>query len=312
MAIDVILLKLEVSRLGVTRRVAGEDLAEVTGGKTLSPEFFRATKKLWSCEEFDAINSACNKARAVVDSMAVPAPFIGRGFVLVATKRWNAVDAALQDVRAEVATAVAAFGRVFEERVATSQAELAREGIPFALSEYPSWEEVRDAFRVDWRPMEMGVPVSLQQVSAQAYAEAKIEAEARWASALEDVDRLLAAELKNLLDRMVERLTDEVDPETGVAKKRIFRDSLVENVREFIMNAPFRNISCNGELDDLCKEIGRILANETADSLRASPGMREMVRDRMAVVATTLEAAVVRAPSRKIVVLDDRRTAAGE
>jgi len=291
---DTILLKLTVKRVGIARRIDGTDLEEVTG-RSLSPAFFKATKKLWSCAEFDACLKTAGKARAFVAKKSVPAAFIGKGFHLLRAERYPVIDEGLTGIRAELSEKVAGFCEVYDERVVESQAELARQGIPFSADEYPSIEDVRSGFQIRWAPMDMGVPRSLERVSAEAFAEAKREAEARWTSALEDVERVLAIELKGLLDRMVERLTDEG------GKKKIFRDSLVGNLRGFLEEMPFRNVCSSAQLDALCGEISEVLGSEDAASLRASPGMRAMIRDRMELISTTLDAAVINAPRRKIV-----------
>jgi len=294
---DTMLLKLTVRKIGASRKIKGEDL-DVTVGREMNPSFFKATKKLWSCSEFDECNKAANAARTFVASKAVPAAFVGRGFHLLSVERYSLIDEGLKAVQLDLANKVEEFVEVYEERVAESQAELARQSISFSADEYPTVDEIRDGFSVTWQPMDLGVPKSLERINAVAFAEAKRNAESRWQTALGEVELVLAGELKKLLDRMVERLTPG-----NSGKKKIFRDSLIGNLKDFLEEMPFRNVCNSAQLDQLCAEITDVLGDETAASLRTSEGMRTSVRDRMDLVSTMIEATIIDAPKRKIVVL---------
>lgn len=296
---ETLLVKLTVKRVGVSRKVDGDDLSEVTGGRAIDPVFFGATKKLWACKEYDDCGSACNEARALLAKRAVPAPFIGKGFSLLRADRYPIVDDELKQAQRKLTVAVDQFLAVFPERVAESQLELTRNGIPWTAAEYPTADQVRDGFAIQWQPMEFGVPQVLARVDRDAFEAAKLDAERRWASAMQECERVLAAELKTLIDSMVERLTPGED-----GKKKVFRDSLVGNLRDFLRECPFRNVSGSDELDSFCREAASILGNESADSLRSSPGMRDYVRERMATVSQALDQAIIQAPARKIIVFN--------
>lgn len=290
------LLRLAIRRIGVDRKVSGDDLREVTGGREVSPEVFRATKKLLACEELDECNRVCNEARAIVGRRAVPAPFIGKGFALMKAERWPLVDEELRAKREELSTCVATLCATLPERIAASQGELSRNGIPWSADEYPSVGEVADGFSISWQPLEFAVPDALRRIDALAWSEAKTRAEREWASAIAECEVLLSEELRALIAHMQERL-DDVGGE-----KKIFRDSLVANLRNFLLEAPFRDVSSSTELAQVCREVAAVLGNETADSLRASPGMRVMVRTGMDSVAARLDQMIARAPGRKLVI----------
>lgn len=297
---EVCLVKLEVGRIGVERQLTGED-ALAAFGRQVDQRVVRATKKLLQCEEFDACNKVANKARATVARMAVPAPFIGGGFSLVKVAHYPAVVEALTAVRDELRIAVEKLVAVWPERVAASMVELARNGIPIEPSEYPSAEKVAMGFSVSFSPLQFSVPEALDRIDSDAFAEAKREAETRWNSAMEEAEKALATELRSMLTRAAERLSPGEDGE-----RKIFRDSLVDNLREFLAEAPFRNVSNSGELADACEELKKLLGNETAESLRVSEGMRDIVRDGVEKIGRKLEDNIINRPERKVIFLNKK------
>lgn len=293
---DIILVKLAVARIGAERQVKGSDVDEAMG-RQVDKSFVKVTKRLFDCKEYDAAVKLGDEARKEVAKYAVPAPWVGKGFAMMKVEAWEPLVAALAVTREKLDTAVSTFAEVYLDRAREAQVELAKNGIPWNPTEYPSLDDVRNGFSIEWAPMAFDLPAALAGVSAKAFQEAKAEAEVRFENAMERAETALLAEVKGLVDRMVERLQPGED-----GKPRIFRDSLVGNLREFLDTAPFRNVTDSAELDQVVSELRRLLGNETAEALRKSEGMRDIVRTGMEAVAEKLEACIVQAPARKILV----------
>lgn len=290
---DVCLIRLEINRVGVNRQLDGEDATQAFG-RSVDPKVVKATKKLWDCAEYDEVNTVCNKARAVIKQRCVPAPYIGKGFALMLVERYPIVDADLKVVRDELGAAVDRFVAVYPQRVAESQAELLRNGIPFDPSEYPSPEQVRDGFAITWSPLDFSVPEALAKVDEAAFSEAKAEAAERFETTMKMIEQCLILELKTLTDSMVERL------DTKPGEKKIFRDSLVTNLREWLAEAPFRNISNSQELTNLCERASMVLGNLSPDELRNYRDAREVVATGMKDVSARLDECLINKPTRKV------------
>lgn len=292
---DIILVKLAVRRIGAERQVKGGDVDEAMG-RVVDKNIVKVTKRLFACKEYDACVEAGDAARKAVASYAVPAPWVGKGFAMMKAEAWETLTDALTDIRLGLVSKVATFADVYPSKIAEAQVGLSKNGIPWDPREYPSQDDVRGGFSIEWSPMSFDVPAALGRISTEAFAEAKRDAEARFASATEAAETALLVEVRDLVAHMVDRLTPGED-----GKPRIFRDSLVSNLREFMVSSPFRNVTDSAELDEVVAEMQRLLGNETAESLRKSEGMRNIVLAGMGEMKTRLDAAITAAPSRKIV-----------
>lgn len=306
---DICLLRLSVSRVGVDRKVDGSDMDEAMG-RSVDKARVKMTKRLVTGPEIKACNRCCNEAGTIVAKRCVPAPWVAPGFAMIAVDRYPMVVEDLTALRSTLALATETLASVWADRVVESQVELTRNGIPWDASEWPTVDEVRSGFSIAWRPLEFQVPAALERIDAAAFQEAKQAAETQWASALEEGEKLLASEMKKLVDHMVEKLTPETDA-SGRPVKKIYRDSLVDNLREFLAEFPFRNLTNSAELEELTKQATAVLGGLSAEALRL-PSMsdaREAVAMGMAEVSRALEEAIVTAPKRRILTLPPAATA---
>jgi hypothetical protein len=114
--------------------------------------------------------------------------------------------------------------------------------------------------------------------------------------ASEEVRQALRVGLADLVDRMVERLDTN-----GDSKPKVFRDTLVTNLSEFIESFAPRNITDDAELGRLVDRCRGVLDGVDADALRASTAVRSKVRDGMARVQVALDSMVIDRPARRIV-----------
>ena len=108
----------------------------------------------------------------------------------------------------------------------------------------------------------------------------------------------MLTEAKKLVEAMLERVRPGPDGE-----KKVFRDSLVVNMREWLSEAPFRNLSNSTELDAIVRQMRDALGNIEPDELRASGTLRSIVSMGMNEVAAVLDTCLAKAPSRKIIVM---------
>lgn len=159
----------------------------------------------------------------------------------------------------------------------------------FKTEDYPSPEELREkyAMTVTVMPVPAASDFRVDMSEAQAnMIRADIERNVReaTANAMGDVYRRIA----DVTGRMVERLT-AYRPAGGKGDKTegVFRDSLVENVRDLIDVLPALNIVGDPTLDDIAKEM-RALVRYPADTLRTSPNARRDIADKAREIFATV------------------------
>ena len=158
---------------------------------------------------------------------------------------------------------------------------------------------MRAAFYVDVRYLAFGVPEKLEGIRADIFQREQQKAEAEWRSASDDVRQALRAGLAELVDHMVERLRGN-----GDGKPKVFRDSLVGNLSEFLELFDPRNITDDAQLAQLVGRCRSVLDGVDANALRASDAIRTKVREGMAQVQSVLDTMVIDRPARRIVLED--------
>lgn len=83
--------------------------------------------------------------------------------------------------------------------------------------------------------------------------------------------------LHDVLSRMSERLTDTTD-ENGDPKRKIFRDSLVDNAVEICELLKSFNITGDVRMDEMRKQLEAALRNIDAQTLRESDNLRQQTK----------------------------------
>jgi hypothetical protein len=83
--------------------------------------------------------------------------------------------------------------------------------------------------------------------------------------------------LHDCLTRMSERLTDDTDS-NGDTKRKIFRDSLVENAIEVCGLLKSFNITNDTRMDEMRKQLEDAMRGVSADALRDSDMLREQTK----------------------------------
>ncbi len=91
-------------------------------------------------------------------------------------------------------------------------------------------------------------------------------------AALAQVQSDFISELWERLNEVVEHCHERLSKEDST-----FRNSLFENVRKMVTLLPKLNVSADPKLEEMRKEIEAKLAKQTADVVRADPGLRKKV-----------------------------------
>lgn len=163
----------------------------------------------------------------------------------------------------------------------------------FDPDDYPTEAELRDKFSIDISWLALGIPEDLPP-ALKAQAAAKYEKQL--AEAAEECKDALRASLGSFLDRLVERLTVAEGE-----KPKVFRDTLIENVRSFCEVFDARNFLNDTELAGLVAKCRALLTDPklTPDNIRKYADVRENTRRAFEEIQTTLNAAIVTRKGRK-------------
>ncbi len=280
-------LLLEFGRLG-TRRKLNTSAVDTHGA---DPDLVHVSKEILSCKELDAIVSHDNETRAYVRSRSTPNPLIRGGLYLVSYTLLPSVDDALTAAQAEREVLVENFLSVYDARKDAAQLRL---GPLYDPTQYPPVEIVRHAFSMTWSYLTITTPDNLQAIRADIFEREREKAAAQWVDALDAANGVLESAFSDLVAHMVDRLSPGDD-----GKPKIFRDSLTENLRDFLSTFDARNI---GGHDALAAEVDKaraLLAGIDAKDLRKHQSYKDNVRTGFEQIKARLDTMIADRPRRK-------------
>lgn len=222
-------------------------------------------KLLGDCAELDALQKFVANLRNVHYSMTLP--WSDTGMRLVPTAAYFKYHQRMTELRAEFIRLVEAFLAAYEWEISQAQAKL---GDLFNRDEYPTVAALRDkfAFRLSYIPLpdagDFRVDIgndAMQQVQShyQEYYQRQLT------NAMNDIwQRAYKA-----LSAMSERL-DYSDAET----KKVFRNTLVDNVVEIIELLDVCNVTGDSQMSALRNKLDNALAGITPEALREDDYLR--------------------------------------
>lgn len=198
----------------------------------------------------------------------------GRHYLLTmpwADTGWRMISVhAFFDYTEEMARHEATFNRLVS-RLATSYAEMREEarrhlGAMYREEDYPPTLQTRFGFALSFSPIAddtQDIRVALPDSAIEAIA-ASISSRAE--SAMRCAVRDAWERVHECVKHMADKLGD---------KDAIFRDSLIDNIRELAEVLPGLNVTDDPGLAAMAKDLMGRLARNDADDLRNDPGLRK-------------------------------------
>ena len=119
---------------------------------------------------------------------------------------------------------------------------------------------------------------------------------ALYEQAVQLAEEAFTSELAKLVSHLTERLTGQDD-----GKPKVFRDSAVENLREFFDRFRLLNVRSSQQLDELVDQARRAVNGIDPQDLRKSESLREHVASQLVTVQGTLDGLMVDRPRRNII-----------
>jgi hypothetical protein len=282
---------LEIGRIGTVRKINSTTMQLKEGyGDQPDPSAIGVSKEIIQCSEFDAIQSRDGRIRADLARLALPAPF-RKGVYLIPLSLVQRVDDMVQAYQTEREALIEAFMTGYLDAINAARIRL---GGVFNPADYPDAARVRSAFYVRASYLEMGLPGRLQEINPEIFQRERNAFSAKLESAADEIRLALRESFRDLVDHMADRLTP--DPS---GKPRIFRDSLVLNLKGFLEDFNARNIADDTDLAALVDQARAALAGRTPEELRNAPMIRDQVQARMSEIKTALGNMITTRPGRK-------------
>lgn len=265
------------------RKVADKSKVETKMDKKM----LSATKKLVDSMELKDVYDHIYKTKNWIIGKAVPS-FFREGLYLFDIRMVKEVEDYLSKRKEELEEIISKFLSIYPEQIKLAKDLL---GDQYKTSDYPSIGYLRNAFGFEYQWIAFDIPKGLPK---DIYNAEKEKAEKLWTDAAEQIAMSLREAFRELITHAVEKLTSEKG-----GKTKIFRDSLTENIVEFIDTFKNRNLTNDKELEELTEKAKKILKGVDADDLRKDEEIRSVVQKGFKEIEKQLGGMIIEKPSRK-------------
>ena len=238
-------------------------------------------KNLVGKDALEPITKAVSALRAFHGENSLP--WLDEGERILPSMNYESYKTEIEGLKDAFETAVRDFTNAWPEIVEKARGQL---GAMFNESDYPA--DIRDKFGCTVRFLPLPTAEFLVDVSPaereilRQHVEANLEHAQRMANA--DLYQRLHTSVKSMADRLAGY---DKDPETGKVSG-VFRDSLVENLRDLVALVPRLNFSDDPELERIRKQVEGELCEHDAQTLRDDAGTRERVAESAEGIAARL------------------------
>ena len=239
---------------------------EITATKHAQKGTANVNKKiLGDCAELDAVQKFAANVRNAHYAMTLP--WSDTGLRLLTTKNYFGYQQQLTALQAEFNNLVEKFLAAYGWEVGQAQVRL---GALFNANDYPSADSIRDKFKfnINYMPVPEAGDFRLD-VSNEANKQLAEHYNNYYQTQLKTAMQDVWTRAHSALSKMSERL-DYADHQT----KKIFRDSLVDNVLEVVELMDTCNITGDTHMSAIKTKLRDALSGVTPDALRQDEWFR--------------------------------------
>lgn len=270
-------ISLTFNRFGITKQLP-QSAYQVDADKSMT----KAQKYILDAKELKDLVSLDGEIRSwLANDIALPSPMFKNGIYLVPMELVGVIEKKLAEYRAKRDLLVRAFVAAYPTMI--EKAKVALNG-QFNALDYPPAEAIGTYFAMEWQYIGYGVPGQLEAVSKEIFDREQKKAEQRVQDATQQIIDTLRLSMKQLIDHMVERLTPDAD-----GKPKQFKYTLVDNMTEFLATVKARNITGDGQLDDLADKAAEIMNGVDVKTLRDNKNVRDYVLKGMETLKATMD-----------------------
>ena len=306
-----ILLNLSVRMPGNAKKVSDES-ALADGEQHADHSWLALSKRLIDAEEFDAIKTVTGRMKRFLERKCIVAKgkkgsrpaiskFIKPGIYILPLGLVAEVDAELEVFKREFAEARDKFIEAYPYLQ-----EAAREKLKdlYNQEDYPDADTLKDAFAIEYSYMNVTTPKALEAISAEIFRREQAQAEKQWSEATEEIRMVLRTGFQQLVDWMVEVLSQTEDGE----RRKSFRESSAGRMMDFLEDFSAKNITKDSELAALIEKAKDLLDGQDPRTMKRDikkEDWRDAMLDKFSELKTELEPLVQNARVRQIILAED-------
>lgn len=264
---------------GITKKVGGDVLKP-----GIDPEYVVNNKKKINRTYLEPISKVRNMARTFIYKKSLP--FKIPGIIFIPRDMITTVDHQMQAFQREFDAEVANFGDNYHRYVEEAREKL---GKLFNPLDYP--RDIRNYFSFRWDFINFAAPDNTQIISSEILQ----REQQKYQQTIEEFRETAITTLRTIFVEMINHIVERLSGE-----RKIFKDSLVGNIREFINDFSALNITDDVELASSVEKCHRILDGVNIDVIRNNDRFRHDIANKMSEVKSQLNTMMVSRPLRKI------------
>ncbi len=283
-------VRVSFSWLGVRKSLSPQQKAQAAESFGAEAPYLSAGKKLLDTKHpaLKAVSSV--RGRALAYWKGISLPYTEAGIRLIRRDDMAAFDVQLTTFRAELDEAVQELDRCYDElKLAACQ----RLGRLYDDADYPP--TLSGLFGIEWDYPSLEPPSYLQQLSPELYEQEQARVQARFNEAVQLAEDAFLSELCKLVSHLSERITGDED-----GKPKVFRDSAITNLHEFLDRFRELNIRSNDQLEQLVDQCHRLVDGIRPQHLRDSRRLRQHVATELSSITSVIDGLLVDRPRRNI------------
>lgn len=253
---------------------AGKKISDKSKLKLSEDEanWINANKRLIDKKHLRGINKIIAHARSTVTFYSLPFPINGIHFI--PSEKIEEVMNRLMEIQMQLDDQVSLFVAEYEDYIKEAEQNLG--GNLFNIYDYPSKEELKNRFKINFRFFEFVTPSNLseevKEEETRKYKE--MIAEARQNSIM-----ALKQGFKEIIDNLVTKLSEKLEGED----KRIQTRSL-EKINEFFEIFKYKNIFKDEELEAQIIEAKKIIDGVDSGALKDDNALMEKIGEGLSIV----------------------------
>lgn len=276
--------------LGSRKTLTQEQKSQAADTFGAERAYLSAGKKLLDTSHpaFKAVTAV--RTRVIAFWKGISLPYPESGIRLIRQSDISSFTVQMTSLKAKLDEAVIQLDARYDELKSAARRRL---GSLYNSGDYPA--TLRGWFDVSYDFPSVEPPEYLRQLSPQLFQQEADRVAARFDEAVQLAEQAFTEELSKLVSHLTERLSGSDD-----GKPKVFRDSAVENLREFFDRFRHLNIRSDQQLDDLVSQAQRVVRGVEPQQLRDNQALRQQVASQLSGVQSVLDGLLVERPRRNI------------
>jgi hypothetical protein len=276
---------------GVHRSLTDRQKEEVGLACSADSRLLTAGKKL-----IDTRNETYRKLTSLRSRIAnywrgLTLPYVEPGIRLIRQDDIDGFVRAIEGSRLELRDAEVELDAAYEKIQADARRRL---GKLFSAGDYPP--SLRGLFAVEWDFPSIEPPGYLMRLNPALYEQEQQRVTQRFEEAVQLAEQAFLGEFGKLVEHLCERLGND-----GEGERKVFRDSVLENLVEFFDKFKKLNVRSNPDLDQLVQRAQDLVQGVTPQNLRDDDRLRQQIATQFSQVQSVVDGMMVDQPRRRII-----------